>query len=96
MYGFFDLLGDVDGLIDLFIFLFVSIMNPYNETLSKYQSFVNLYKINAPLNSFFDFWLLRNLSCNKTSQSKQLIEACDRAMDKELDIHELLIKMRQF
>ena len=71
MYGVFDLLSDMGGLVDIFVIMFSLILKPYNRALSHFNSFKSLYTINTSLDSFHGFLLMRLSSYFKYSESTE-------------------------
>ena len=94
-FGYFDLFGDMGGLLDLTIILVGIFLQPYNYSLFQYYSFKKMYKVKRPFRSLLSFLWEHNCSLCSTSKSSKLIQKCEETFDDELDLHDLIIKMRQ-
>ena len=100
LYTFFDLLSDVGGLLNLIITLFAMFMQPYNHSLFLYNSLAQLFchiEGLQNIDSFIKFiWHHRvSFPVFCSSKSHKIIKECTETLDKELDVHDLVRKLRK-
>ena len=83
------------GLLDLTIILVGFFLQPYNYSLFQFYSFKKMYKVKRPFRSIPSFLWAHNCSFCCSSKSSELIQKCEETFDEELDLHDIIIKMRQ-
>ena len=95
MYSALDLLGAIGGLYDLFVIVFAILFCSYNTSLFLYNSITEIYKYNQPFTSFAKFFIQHKFKCLRKSENSEIIEKCEEALEQELNVNEVLKKLRQ-
>ena len=62
-FGFFDLFGDMGGLLDLTIIVVGLFLQPYNYSMFQFYSIKKIYKIKTPFRKLLQFMFDRNCRC---------------------------------
>ena len=94
MYGYFDLLGDVGGLLDIFIIILAIFFDRYNSSTFLFNTIYKLYEVQKPIQGFAKFFCLHNFSCFRKSENSEIIKKCEETLEKELNVDNLLFKLR--
>ena len=96
LFNVYDLFGDVGGLLDLLLIIIAIAFKPYNSMLFSFNSIQELFTLQQPETSFTRFIQQKLLSLCKQSEQSKIIDKCEAILDKELNLNEILHKLRQF